>query len=751
MRFSKLIALLIAGVLIFTGFGFSQDKVQADNPQLWLEPTAADVSSPQDNVVLTLKVGSIQSINSIFAALTWDPAKLSLKTSVGNQGVELGSLFSSGMSMPVPSSGRLDLTVGLTGGTVNGPGEVAKIHFNVASGLLPGAVIPISFASSPPVTITLGSGSTLNPTTAGSILTVGNGPLPTQLWLEPVTTTVNSPQDDVVFTIKVADLKSINSITCALTWDSSKLSLRTSVGNQGVELGSLFSGGQIFPFASTGRLDLAVGMPGTTVNGPGEVAKIHFNVASGLPDKTIILISFSASPLPLITFGSGSTVNPTTAGSILNVSVGTKVWPGDANNDGTVNINDASRIFLYWGKTGPMRTNASNQWREEVCPNSWSPAEAVYADCNGDGVVNVTDLSVILLNWGKTHALGTSLGLLDIPKTPVEAAQNIQIETQELGGEPPQLYLEPSSPSATSPLADLVLTLKVTNLQNVNSIVFVLIWDSTKISLNSSIGNQGMEVGSLFQGGQGFIIPSSGRADIAIGMPGATVNGPGDVAKIHFTIPSGLQPGTKIAIQFGASPLPTVTFGSGATLNPITAGSTISIGGGTATVSYSFTQGYNLIAIPINAGNDPLAVFAALPPGWRLFEWDAALCVYKDKTHATIRFGGGYWLYVPTAVTFMLNGQVNQDPTLSVPLYISWNMTGIPYEQPVPWVGIQVRKSGETVSLDQAMTNGWIKGPLYRWGGTAYVAITPGSLLQPTWGFWIRTLTDGCSLVFQKP
>ena len=65
-----------------------------------------------------------------------------------------------------------------------------------------------------------------------------------------------------------------------------------------------------------------------------------------------------------------------TAGSGAGVSL--KSIPGDLNGDGTVNVTDLSILLSNWGKTG---------------------VTAAQGDLNGDGTVNVTDLSILLSNW----------------------------------------------------------------------------------------------------------------------------------------------------------------------------------------------------------------------------------------------------------------------------------------------------------------------------------------------------------------
>ncbi|MDI6739191.1 MAG: T9SS type A sorting domain-containing protein, partial [Candidatus Edwardsbacteria bacterium] len=79
------------------------------------------------------------------------------------------------------------------------------------------------------------------------------------------------------------------------------------------------------------------------------------------------------------------------------------VWPGDCTNGGVVNAYDVLRIGRFWNHTGPARDSVSTAWEaKNVVP--WSPnADASFADCDGNGVVNIQDVLAIGTNWHKTH------------------------------------------------------------------------------------------------------------------------------------------------------------------------------------------------------------------------------------------------------------------------------------------------------------------------------------------------------------
>ena len=80
------------------------------------------------------------------------------------------------------------------------------------------------------------------------------------------------------------------------------------------------------------------------------------------------------------------------------------IWPGDTNNDGTVNINDIVPIGIYWDEQGDERDEISYSWSGCLYPQDWDVQLAPFADCNGDGKVNITDVLGIGLNWSSTHS-----------------------------------------------------------------------------------------------------------------------------------------------------------------------------------------------------------------------------------------------------------------------------------------------------------------------------------------------------------
>ncbi|MDP8200808.1 MAG: T9SS type A sorting domain-containing protein [Candidatus Tenebribacter burtonii] len=80
------------------------------------------------------------------------------------------------------------------------------------------------------------------------------------------------------------------------------------------------------------------------------------------------------------------------------------IWSGDTDNNGYVDEDDIIPIGVYWREEGNARDQVSFSWVENNYPTNWDEQYAPFADCNGDGVVNITDILGICLNWNLTHS-----------------------------------------------------------------------------------------------------------------------------------------------------------------------------------------------------------------------------------------------------------------------------------------------------------------------------------------------------------
>jgi len=101
-----------------------------------------------------------------------------------------------------------------------------------------------------------------------------------------------------------------------------------------------------------------------------------------------------------------------------------RVWPGDSNSDGYVNMDDVLSLGLAMGKAGVARANASIYWEPQIAEN-WPTSypdglNHKHADCDGNGLVDQSDLEVINENYTAIHPLAKGLTPAPLPSLRLE-------------------------------------------------------------------------------------------------------------------------------------------------------------------------------------------------------------------------------------------------------------------------------------------------------------------------------------------
>jgi hypothetical protein len=84
------------------------------------------------------------------------------------------------------------------------------------------------------------------------------------------------------------------------------------------------------------------------------------------------------------------------------------IWPGDLDNDGEADVYDVLAVGAYWNLSGPARQIASTEWSAQPC-QAWVPQAAVFADADGNGLVDEDDFQVLVQNYGKTRFLAGAM------------------------------------------------------------------------------------------------------------------------------------------------------------------------------------------------------------------------------------------------------------------------------------------------------------------------------------------------------
>jgi len=213
------------------------------------------------------------------------------------------------------------------------------------------------------------------------------------------------------------------------------------------------------------------------------------------------------------------------------------VWPGDADRNFVVDIYDPLAIALANSYSGPARPAATTNWQAEYCTD-WintftNGANMKHADCNGDGVVDTSDLAAITNNFGSIH-FKPSIG------------------TKPTAG--PDLYFDTTG-IVFAPGANVSVPIKLgttatpmNNIYGLASSVFVagiVPNQSPSISYpNSWLGNNGNTI--RFQQTLG---------NTAVGWAYArkyhtNINGSGTLANFNFQVPQTAPNGQPFTIEF---------------------------------------------------------------------------------------------------------------------------------------------------------------------------------------------------------
>ncbi|MEO8759437.1 MAG: T9SS type A sorting domain-containing protein [Bacteroidia bacterium] len=156
----------------------------------------------------------------------------------------------------------------------------------------------------------------------------------------------------------------------------------------------------------------------------------------------------------------------------INIVTGC-VWPGDANEDLVVDNLDLLSVGLEYNHHYVQRNQLGNLWQGYNC-STWydtlsNGKDIKYADCNGDGTINMNDTLPINLNYGLTHLARTSS-----PST----VQNTH----------PDMYITFNKPSyyPGDTVFSNILIGDITNVQNnFYGAAFTINYDNTQVKPNS--------------------------------------------------------------------------------------------------------------------------------------------------------------------------------------------------------------------------------------------------------------------------
>ncbi len=158
------------------------------------------------------------------------------------------------------------------------------------------------------------------------------------------------------------------------------------------------------------------GIPATPGNADGQIvvaaaggnAPYQYRLNNGEDQAENVFIGL-APGLYLITVTDAKGCVQTTEALVGQSAI--EVWPGDANNDGTVDVYDYFFCTGAYGLTGSSRNQQGTIWQAYSAEELWSSnsnfqgnlINNVYLDANGDGTVNLMDVAATIVNRGQSR------------------------------------------------------------------------------------------------------------------------------------------------------------------------------------------------------------------------------------------------------------------------------------------------------------------------------------------------------------
>ncbi len=151
---------------------------------------------------------------------------------------------------------------------------------------------------------------------------------------------------------------------------------------------------------------------------------------------------FDFSEVPIDTFAGISAISKDEAGNLWvanneegiflynadGVKFPDRVWPGDTNSDGLVNMDDVLSLGLAMGRTGPARSILTINWEaqnSEHWPSFYEDGlNHKHADCDGNGLVEEIDLEAINENYNFKHPLAKGLFPGNLPELKLVFSQD---------------------------------------------------------------------------------------------------------------------------------------------------------------------------------------------------------------------------------------------------------------------------------------------------------------------------------------
>ena len=213
------------------------------------------------------------------------------------------------------------------------------------------------------------------------------------------------------------------------------------------------------------------------------------------------------------------------------------VWPGDANSDNVANLVDVLAVAVSYGQTGPVRPGANiswtPQWAQDWANNyPFTTTNVKHGDCNGDGVINISDLGAIATNFGLTHPKGS-------PRHKTSGAPDLYFDVANIVAAP-----------GTTVVVPINLGNATASLDGVYGLSASVIVDGAALSTPATLGTNTSWLGD----NTNTLTFSKEVTNNTILWAYARTNhkntsGNGTIATLTFTIPNSTPAGSKIKLD----------------------------------------------------------------------------------------------------------------------------------------------------------------------------------------------------------